>query len=102
MDDLVFVNMICFDVVNGMCFLSLYGCVVLLNVLLGFLEILFLVLSVTQLKAYLLRNFFSAEECDYLMKLVKRELVLLIVVGEVGDLVFLDICMSVGMFLRKG
>ena len=85
MDDLALANTIRFDAANGTRPLSLYGRAALLNALPGFPETPPLVLSATQPKAYLLRNFLSAEECDHLMKLAKRELAPSTVVGEGGD-----------------
>jgi prolyl 4-hydroxylase len=102
MDDLALANTIRFDAANGTRPLSLYGRAALLNALPGFPETPPLVLSATQPKAYLLRNFLSAEECDHLMKLAKRELAPSTVVGEAGDSVPSDIRTSAGMFLRKG
>ena len=80
---------------------SVYGQAHLLKDLPGFPEMPPLVLSAVKPKAYLFRNFLSAEECDHLMKLAKAELAPSTVVGAGGTSVPSTIRTSAGMFLRK-
>ena len=59
------------------------------------------VLSTTHPKAYLFRNFLSAEECEHLIALAKEQLAPSTVVGTSGP-VSSSIRTSAGMFLFKG
>jgi prolyl 4-hydroxylase len=67
----------------------------------GFPETPPLVLSESNPKAYLVRNFLTDEECDHLMALAKKQLAPSTVVSGTGEPVGSEVRTSAGMFLSK-